>query len=188
MQLFHISQFTIELITELPLRTTAILGVLRRSFLCIADSVNYSIVDLNEKTLVPLLPISQDPPDDEPADGDAPRTEAKPKSYQKPSIMPVEEDEFLVASHTGHTTLGLFIRENGEPTRGTLEWASNPKSIGGAKLSSSGCMSVRADQTHLQSFLCRPVVSQLSTSHTSSLYSKIIPLRYMTSTHKRACK
>ena len=131
MQLFHISQFTIELVTELPLRTTAILGVLRRSFLCIADSVNYSIVDLNEKTLVPLLPISQDPPDDEPADGDAPRTEAKPKSYQKPSIMPVEEDEFLVASHTGHTTLGLFIRENGEPTRGTLEWASNVKSIGG---------------------------------------------------------
>ena len=132
MQLYVITVTTIELVRELPLRTTAILGVLRGSYLCIADSVTYSLVNLESATLTPLLPISQDPPDDlteEQQEGRAPDF-TKPKSYQRPSILPIGEDEFLIASHTGHSTLGLFINENGEPTRGTLEWASNPKSIG----------------------------------------------------------
>lgn len=135
MQLYRISQYSIEQIKDLPLRTTAILGVLRRNYLCIADSVNYSMVDLEAATLIPLVPISQDPPDspppeNDPTQGNQANLSAKPKSYQRPSIVAVGEDEFLVASHTAHTTLGLFIRENGEPTRGTLEWASNPKSMG----------------------------------------------------------
>ena len=132
MLLYQVSQYSIEQIKDLPLRSTAILGVLRRSYLCIADSVNYAIVDFDEATMTPLLPISQDPPDSPPPDASEarPPDAAKPKSYQRPSIIAVGADEFLVASHTGHSTLGLFIRENGEPTRGTLEWASNPKSIG----------------------------------------------------------
>lgn len=95
--------------------------------------MNYSLVDLEAATMTPLLPISQDPP--EQSGNGVPPDEsssdfARPKSYQRPSIVTVAADEFLVASHTGHSTLGLFIKENGEPTRGTLEWASNPKSIG----------------------------------------------------------
>ena len=132
MQVYLISQFSIEQVKDLPLRTTAILGVLRGSYLCIADSVHYSLVDLDSATLTPLLPISQDPPDSPPEDSpdSNPPQPAKPKSYQKPAILAVDGDEFLVAIHTGHSTLGLFIKESGEPTRGTLEWASNPKSIG----------------------------------------------------------
>lgn len=132
MQLYVISYNTIELVKELPLRTTAILGVLRGHLLCIADSTTYSLVNLESATLTPLLPISQDPPDSPEGDDNNTRSPetVKPKSYQRPSILAIGEDEFLIASHTGHSTLGLFINENGDPTRGTLEWASNPKSIG----------------------------------------------------------
>lgn len=134
-QLLSIQHHQVDVLKELPLRTTAILAVLRRSYLCIADAVNYSIVDLKSATLTPLLPISQDPPDSPPSEmhdltpSSAPSSN-KPKNHQRPCIVPIEGDEFLVASHTGSSTLGLFIKENGEPTRGTLEWASNPKSIG----------------------------------------------------------
>ncbi|KAK9898088.1 hypothetical protein P389DRAFT_170226 [Cystobasidium minutum MCA 4210] len=136
MQLLSISHNQVDLLKELPLRTTAILAVLRGAYLCIADAVNYSIVNLDSATLTPLLPISQDPPDSPPSEmhdltpSSMPRdTISRPKSHQRPSIVAIEQDEFLVASHTGSSTLGLFIKENGEPTRGTLEWASNPKSI-----------------------------------------------------------
>lgn len=135
MQLLSISHHQVDMLKELPLRTTAILAVLRRSHLCIADAINYSIVNLDSATLTPLLPISQDPPDSPPSEmhdltPSSMPTPSRPKSHQRPSIVAIENDEFLVASHTGSSTLGLFIKENGEPTRGTLEWASNPKSIG----------------------------------------------------------
>jgi hypothetical protein len=135
MQLLSISHSQIEMLKEIPLRTTAIFAVLRGSFLCIADAVNYSLVNLDSATLTPLLPISQDPPDSPPSEmhdltPSSGTHIARPKSHQRPAILSIEDNEFLVASHTGSTTLGLFIKENGEPTRGTLEWASNVKSIG----------------------------------------------------------
>ena len=132
MQLYLVSQFAIEQGKELPLRSTAIAGVMRHSSLCIADSVNYSMVDIVAATMTPLLPISQDSPETQPSqDADTPLSEtARPKSHQRPCIIAVAEDEFLIANHTGHSALGLFIKENGDPVRGTLEWASNPKSIG----------------------------------------------------------
>lgn len=138
MQLLSVSHHQVDMLKELPLRTTAILAVLRRSHLCIADAINYSIVNLDSATLTPLLPISQDPPDSPPSEmhdltPSSMPTPSRPKSHQRPSIVAIENDEFLVASHTGSSTLGLFIKENGEPTRGTLEWASNPKSIGRLK-------------------------------------------------------
>lgn len=135
MQLLSISHSQVDMLKELPLRTTAILAVLRGSYLCIADAVNYSLVNLDSATLTPLLPISQDPTDSPPSElhnltpSSAPAI-ARPKSHQRPAILPIENDEFLVANHTGSSTLGLFIKENGEPTRGTLEWASNVRSMG----------------------------------------------------------
>ena len=53
-----------------------------------------------------------------------------PDPLQRPALACAVENEFLVASHTGSTTLGLFVKETGEPTRGTLEWASNVRSLG----------------------------------------------------------
>lgn len=49
---------------------------------------------------------------------------------QRPAVACVAENEFLIASHTGNTTLGVFVTETGEPCRGTLEWASNLRSLG----------------------------------------------------------
>ena len=49
---------------------------------------------------------------------------------QKPSIVSVGFNEFLIASHTASTTLGVFVNELGEPCRGTLEWSSNLRSLG----------------------------------------------------------
>lgn len=143
-QLYRISQFAIEHLQDLPIKTTGILAVLNRNgFLCLADSINYSLIDLNQAMLYPLLPISQDPPEESAHHSDQADTSvdastiqgqaapvAKPKLHQKPLILAVDNNEFLVASHTGNSTLGIFIKENGDPTRGTLEWASNPKSMG----------------------------------------------------------
>lgn len=41
------------------MRGGAYVAVLRRRHLCIADLENYSIIDLDESRLMPLLPISQ---------------------------------------------------------------------------------------------------------------------------------
>lgn len=48
---------------------------------------------------------------------------------QRPAIVCIAPNEFLIASHTGNTTLGVFVTETGEPCRGTLEWSSNLRSM-----------------------------------------------------------
>jgi hypothetical protein len=102
------------------------LAVLRNRSLCVADLTEYSIVDLTSATLLPLLPISQDPQDQEGSPIINPN--------QKPAIAAIGENEFLVASHTGTSTLGVFVRETGEPCRGTVEWASNVRSVGACEV------------------------------------------------------
>jgi hypothetical protein len=41
----------------------------------------------------------------------------------------ISENEFLILSWTGTSTLGLFITADGDPVRGTLEWSSHPEAI-----------------------------------------------------------
>lgn len=48
---------------------------------------------------------------------------------QRPVIACVGTNEFLTAGHNGSTTIGIFFTESGEPCRGTLEWASNLRSL-----------------------------------------------------------
>ncbi|SGZ31858.1 BQ5605_C042g12021 [Microbotryum silenes-dioicae] len=110
---------------DLPLRGGAVLCVLRRGHVCLADTENYSIIDLDAAVALPLLPISQAPNLDDPPD--VPPGGIDPR--QRPAIACVGTNEFLVASHTANTTLGLFVNESGEPCRGTLEWASNVRSL-----------------------------------------------------------
>lgn len=81
--------------------------------LCIADHENYNMIDLNAGLLFPLLPLSQ-APDAEPA---------------KPSITVVTDNEFLILSWNGTTTMGLFVTGEGDPVRGTLEWSAHPISV-----------------------------------------------------------
>ena len=99
-------------------------------FLCIADDENYNMIDLETASFLPLLPVSQAPPE-EPSPG-APQTPAV-----KPFILVISDSEFLILSWTGASTLGLFITGEGEPVRGTLEWAQHPISVGTCSLLAS---------------------------------------------------
>ncbi|GAA5825001.1 hypothetical protein JCM11251_006058 [Rhodosporidiobolus azoricus] len=141
----------LERIKDLPLRGGALLSLLRHSRICIADAENYSIIDLDAAEALPLLPISQEPhPEPLPPPPSAVSTSSAsaaggedtasgavtpppppgaPDPRHRPAIACVAESEFLIASHTGTTTLGVFVNEGGEPSRGTVEWASNVRSL-----------------------------------------------------------
>lgn len=71
------------------------------------------MIDLEMASLIPLLPLSQTPD----------------VVSVKPSITVISENEFLILSWTGTSTLGLFINGDGDPVRGTLEWPSHPESV-----------------------------------------------------------
>lgn len=64
--------------------------------------------------MIPLLPLSQ--AYDSPV-------------RVKPMITVISPMEFLILSWDGAASLGLFITGEGEPVRGTLEWASHPLSV-----------------------------------------------------------
>jgi len=100
---------------EIPLPQGATLARRTGRSLCIADKINYNMVDLELASLFPILPLSQ---------------ANEPASFVvKPSITVIGPNEFLILSWTGATTLGLFITADGDPVRGTLGWPSHPKSI-----------------------------------------------------------
>lgn len=83
-------------------------------FLCAADHENYDMIDLASATSFPLLPFSQVPGDND---------------QTQPLVVPISEEEFLLLSNMGQSAMGVFITGNGDPVRGTLAWASYPKSI-----------------------------------------------------------
>jgi hypothetical protein len=39
------------------------------------------------------------------------------------------ENEFLVTSFTGSSTIGVFLNGQGDPVRGTMEWSHHPLAI-----------------------------------------------------------
>lgn len=83
--------------------------------LCIADNVHYNMINLDEASLFPILPLSQAP---------------DPAPFPiKPSITVIGDSEFLILSWTGACTIGVFITGDGDPVRGTLEWPSHPESV-----------------------------------------------------------
>ncbi|KAJ2925266.1 hypothetical protein H1R20_g11853, partial [Candolleomyces eurysporus] len=99
----------------LPSGTSAVSARRTGRYLCFADRENYNIIDLEEAQLFPILPISQAPPGD--------------NVKIKPHITVISDNEFLILSWTGASTLGLFITGSGDPVRGTLEWSSHPLGI-----------------------------------------------------------
>ncbi|TCD64637.1 hypothetical protein EIP91_003839 [Steccherinum ochraceum] len=80
---------------------------------CIADKGMYHMIDLNAASSFPMLPVSQ----------------AEDDKIVKPLITVIKENEFLLLSWTGQATMGVFITGDGDPVRGTLEWAAYPESI-----------------------------------------------------------
>ncbi|KAF8966668.1 hypothetical protein BDZ97DRAFT_1657548 [Flammula alnicola] len=83
--------------------------------LCVADKQYYSILDLEASSLFQVIPLSQ---------------AFEPTPFVvKPSITVISQNEFLILSWTGASTLGLFITGDGDPVRGTLQWPSHPEAI-----------------------------------------------------------
>ncbi|KAJ9478240.1 TGF beta receptor associated protein 1 [Pseudozyma hubeiensis] len=110
--------------------------------LCIANATEYSLVNLSSGHVTPLqLPISQT--------GESPSAQVRPSivtiaataaSSRDGSASPITSRstsvlastakcEFLVTSHTGSITLGVFVKPSGEPAPKLLEWPSHPRSV-----------------------------------------------------------
>jgi len=98
---------------EIPLPSGGTLARRTGRYLCVADKENYNVIDLEAASLVPLLPLSQ----------------AGDGGTVKPFITVISENEFLILSWTGASTLGLFVTGEGDPVRGTLEWPSHPEAV-----------------------------------------------------------
>ncbi|RPD60228.1 hypothetical protein L226DRAFT_555130 [Lentinus tigrinus ALCF2SS1-7] len=99
---------------EIPLPSGGTFARRTGKHLCVADREFYNMVDLSAASLFQLLPISQAP---------------DPTVIVKPSITVISENEFLILSWTGASTLGVFITGEGDPVRGTLEWPSHPEAV-----------------------------------------------------------
>ncbi|TFK48940.1 hypothetical protein OE88DRAFT_1663216 [Heliocybe sulcata] len=82
-----------------------------------AEDKTYGIIDLEAQALFPLLPLSQAP------------SMGPSDPVIKPSITVISENEFLLLSWTGASTIGIFITGDGNPVRGTIEWPSHPEAL-----------------------------------------------------------
>jgi vacuolar protein sorting-associated protein 3 len=98
----------------MPFSARALLARRSGRHLCVADHTVYNMIDLDAASLIPLLPLSQ-------TEDEAP---------VKPFIQVISDNEFLILSWTGTSTLGLFVTGDGDPVRGTLEWPNHPKAVG----------------------------------------------------------
>ena len=99
---------------EIPLPYGATLARRIGRSLCIADKENYNMVDLEGASLFPIIPLSQAPDS---------------AIAVKPSITVVGDNEYLIISWTGASTIGLFITGDGDPVRGTVEWPRHPEAV-----------------------------------------------------------
>ncbi|WVW83780.1 hypothetical protein I302_105801 [Kwoniella bestiolae CBS 10118] len=112
-------------VKEIPLPSSPTHHALFSSFLCAAitsgqedtQQTLYSIIDLSDASLTEVLPVSQIDP-------------AVAEFEPNPNIVVIPgENEFLVTSYTGSSTMGVFLNGQGDPVRGTMEWPSHPISI-----------------------------------------------------------
>lgn len=129
-------------VKDIPLPGGAIFARRFADTLCIANTTEYSLVNLSSGTITLLqLPISQT--------GESPSAQVKPSIVTVPtqtskarqgSVSPIVERsassssppakcEFLVTSHSGSITLGVFVKPSGEPAPKLLEWPSHPRSV-----------------------------------------------------------
>lgn len=105
-------------IKEIPLPSPPTVLAMSTAFLCAAipSSNTYSLIDLHDASLTEVLPVSQ---------MDSLEFEVNPNIAVIPG-----ENEFLVTSYTGASTMGVFLNGQGDPVRGTIEWPEHPISIG----------------------------------------------------------
>ncbi|WVF71576.1 hypothetical protein IAT40_006384 [Kwoniella sp. CBS 6097] len=111
-------------VKEIPLPAPPSEHALFASYLCAAipsttpdQSPLYSLIDLSDASLTEVLPVTQ-------IDQAVAEFEVNPNVVVIPG-----ENEFLVTSYTGSSTMGVFLNGQGDPVRGTMEWASHPLRI-----------------------------------------------------------
>ena len=104
---------TYSVLQEVPLPSGGFFARRTGQWLCLADKESYNVINLETATMIAVLPVSQ----------------AQDGLQIKPSITVISDNEFLIDSWTGASSLGLFITGEGEPVRGTLEWPAHPDSI-----------------------------------------------------------
>lgn len=128
-------------VKDIPLPEGAIFARRFADTLCIANATEYSLVNLSSGHITPLqLPISQT--------GESPSAQVRPSIVTIPVQPPNDREgslspamdrsssssapvkcEFLVTSHSGSITLGVFVKTSGEPAPKLLEWPSHPRSV-----------------------------------------------------------
>ncbi|RSH83741.1 hypothetical protein EHS25_005356 [Saitozyma podzolica] len=106
---------------EIPLPSAPTHSALFSTYFCAAmpgdTQTNYSVIDLSDASLTEVLPVSQI---------DASVLDFEPN----PNVVVIPgENEFLVTSYTGASTMGVFLNGQGDPVRGTMEWTDHPLSI-----------------------------------------------------------
>ncbi|KAJ3021163.1 transforming growth factor, beta receptor associated protein 1 [Thoreauomyces humboldtii] len=100
----------LELEKEWPLSDGAVMMVRHGLRICAADANEYKLIFLDTGDSVPLFPYD--------------------RNLQKPVAAVYNEGEFLLVTATPQGLgLGVFISQNGEPIRGTLEWSAIPRSL-----------------------------------------------------------
>ncbi|CAM0141457.1 hypothetical protein VKS41_003834 [Umbelopsis sp. WA50703] len=124
-QLYKIGEL-VQLKKEVPLPNGAITVARHRHNLCLADMHQYKLVNLQLSTATALIPTPQS------ISGSQGSTPQSPGTFiPKPLIAVVGDGEFLVVSGNvnNQTTIGIFVNSVGDAIRGTLQWASYPRSI-----------------------------------------------------------
>ncbi|CAO3664445.1 unnamed protein product [Umbelopsis vinacea] len=130
-QLYKIGEL-VQLKKELPLPNGAITVARHGHNLCLADTNQYRLVNLQLSSATSLIPTPQS------ISGPQPASPQSPGGFiPKPLIAVVGDAEFLVVSGNvnnhillkAHTTIGIFVNSVGDAIRGTLQWASYPRSI-----------------------------------------------------------
>ncbi|KAL4079643.1 hypothetical protein J3A83DRAFT_1137451 [Scleroderma citrinum] len=112
--LFSISEERLQFHRDIPFQPGTRLARRSGQYLCIADAENYNVIDMQNSQMISLLPVSQAVDSVMPV---------------KPFISVVSENEFLILSWTGASTIGIFITGEGDPVRGTLTFPSHPLSV-----------------------------------------------------------
>jgi hypothetical protein len=75
------------------------------------------LIDLSDASLTEVLPVSQ-------------IDQSELDFTPNPNVVVIPgENEFLVTSYTGVSTMGVFLNGQGDPVRGTMEWPDHPISI-----------------------------------------------------------
>lgn len=92
--------------------------------LCLADTQNYKLINLQQSSVTLLIPTPQVPVTSPTLLGSG--TQLVPR----PLVAVVRKDEFLVVSGSSdNQTIGIFVNSNGDAIRGTLQWSSYPKAL-----------------------------------------------------------